>query len=423
MSRPAFQYVPGGSIALASASVGMLLATPPDHPVVDRLLELLDGDADVDDLLDALVRDGLRSLPDFACAEMTDAGLRLVVRGAFTATPDAGAPLAASRPWSDAVVPATSVVLRGAEEPTGRHMPFRGGIVLASELVLDAALPTARPAAPPPPAPPTPPPPPAPRPTPAAVPPVTDEPPIDFDHLFAGPTPPAPEPAPADPAWTSPAVVTARLELEGVPAAPPVVPGLIQGLPWEQPAAAEPPAPPASDAPPTDEPASRTINRSQLLGQSSGVPSVLAVRCPQGHLNPTFVSVCRVCRAPLPPQQQFEVPRPPLGVLRLSTGAVVTLDRGAVLGRNPRVPADHHGGQPNLVKVVDPERDVSGQHLEVALDFWNVVVRDLGSTNGTEVVLPGAMPVTLRANEPMILEPGSKVVMAGTVSFVFEATE
>jgi hypothetical protein len=124
----------------------------------------------------------------------------------------------------------------------------------------------------------------------------------------------------------------------------------------------------------------------------------------------------------LPPQQPVELPRPQLGVLRLSNGDTVALDRAAILGRNPRLPAGYAGEQPNLVRLSDPGKDISSQHLEVTLDYWHVLVTDLGSTNGTEVILPGQMPITLRANDPMTIEPGTRVVLAGVFDFVFEVT-
>jgi len=166
----------------------------------------------------------------------------------------------------------------------------------------------------------------------------------------------------------------------------------------------------------------RTVSRAHLMGQGPVVPNVLAARCPQNHLSQAFADVCRVCGQHIPTQSPFEVPRPRLGLLRLSTGAIVHLDRGAILGRNPRIPPDYVGEQPNLVRVVDPEKGVSSQHLEITLDYWNVMVRDLGSTNGSEIILPGSMPMTLRAGSAMILEPGSRVIMGGQVSFVFEVT-
>ena len=116
------------------------------------------------------------------------------------------------------------------------------------------------------------------------------------------------------------------------------------------------------------------------------------------------------------------MPRPPLGVLRLSTGDVVTLDRSVLLGRAPKLGdglAAHD--RPHVVKVPSPERDVSRNHVEVILEGWHVLIRDLGTTNGTTVTLPGESPVRLRANDQQVLEPGSVVSMADEVSFTFEA--
>ena len=60
-------------------------------------------------------------------------------------------------------------------------------------------------------------------------------------------------------------------------------------------------------------------------------------------------------------------PRPPLGVLRLSTGDVVTLDRGVLLGRAPQVNdgACQPTERPHVVRVPSPERDISRNHVEV----------------------------------------------------------
>jgi hypothetical protein len=99
------------------------------------------------------------------------------------------------------------------------------------------------------------------------------------------------------------------------------------------------------------------------------------------------------------------------------------LDRGAILGRSPRLPTGFNGEQPNLVKLNDPGRDVSSQHLEVILDYWHVSIKDLGSTNGTEVILPGAEPIQLRANDPLTIEPGTRVVLAGVLEFTFEVSQ
>lgn len=186
---------------------------------------------------------------------------------------------------------------------------------------------------------------------------------------------------------------------------------------------ASPPTPPPPMPAYDPEAAEMTVDRRNLVGHIGPSDTlVVAARCPQGHLSPAYAGGCRVCGQALPAQQPFETPRPPLGVLRLSNGDVVTLDRGLILGRNPRLPAGFTGDQPNLLKLNDPGKDISSQHLEVSLDFWHVLVKDLGSTNGTEVILPGEPPVQLRANDPMMIEPGTRVVLAGVLDFVFEVT-
>jgi hypothetical protein len=172
-----------------------------------------------------------------------------------------------------------------------------------------------------------------------------------------------------------------------------------------------------------------TVDRSALLearsaaqNQTISGPSVLAVLCAAGHPTPPHSDRCRVCGSSIPPQEPFTMPRPPLGVLRLSTGDVVTLDRSVLLGRAPKLGDGLAANdRPHVVKVPSPERDVSRNHVEVILEGWHVLISDLGTTNGTTVTLPGESPVRLRANDQQVLEPGSYVSMADEVSFTFES--
>jgi hypothetical protein len=175
-----------------------------------------------------------------------------------------------------------------------------------------------------------------------------------------------------------------------------------------------------------------TVDRSALIqarhaaqsgDQSGGAsgPSVVAVLCSQGHPTPPHGDSCRICGGGIPPQDTFTMVRPPLGALRLSTGDVVTLDRNVLMGRAPTLGSDLAAtDRPHVVKVPSPERDVSRNHVEVVLEGWHVLIRDLGTTNGTTVALPGGQPVRLRANDQQVLEPGSVVAMADEVSFVFD---
>ncbi len=113
--------------------------------------------------------------------------------------------------------------------------------------------------------------------------------------------------------------------------------------------------------------------------------------------------------------------RPSLGVLRLSTGGSVSLDRGVILGRAPRVDEDVPAGErPHVLRVGGPDRDISRNHAEIVLEGWRVLVRDLGSTNGTTVTRPGQPPVRLRPGEPLEIEPGSVVSLADEVVLSYE---
>ncbi len=150
-------------------------------------------------------------------------------------------------------------------------------------------------------------------------------------------------------------------------------------------------------------------------------PVVLAVLCPAGHPSPPHAGTCRTCGREIPPQQPFQTPRPALGVLRISTGGVVPLDRGVLLGRAPRVNEELPANQrPHLLRVGGVERDISRNHAEVVLEGWHVLVRDLGSTNGTTVTLPGQEPVRLRPTEDQGIEPGAVITLADEVSLTYE---
>ena len=136
---------------------------------------------------------------------------------------------------------------------------------------------------------------------------------------------------------------------------------------------------------------------------------------------PPHAGRCRTCGREIPPQQPTPIPRPPLGVLRISTGGVVPLDRGVLLGRSPRVNEELAPNQrPHLIRVGGVDRDISRNHAEVVLEGWHVLVRDLGSTNGTTVALPGEEPVRLRPTEDQGIEPGTVITLADEVSLTYE---
>lgn len=91
--------------------------------------------------------------------------------------------------------------------------------------------------------------------------------------------------------------------------------------------------------------------------------------------------------------------------LELSDGRRITVERTALVGRNPASDADVQ-----LVRVVDPGRSVSKTHLQIGVEPGGVWVADRGSTNGTVVTLPDGAQVVCRVDQQVRLRVGSTVV-------------
>jgi hypothetical protein len=96
--------------------------------------------------------------------------------------------------------------------------------------------------------------------------------------------------------------------------------------------------------------------------------------------------------------------------LRLPDGTVVPVRGRVLLGRDPQ-PRSSADRSADLVAVDDPGRSVSKTHVALDLRGGQLVVEDLGSTNGTFVVdpdgrrhavLPGS-PVEVRAGDSVLL--------------------
>jgi hypothetical protein len=151
-------------------------------------------------------------------------------------------------------------------------------------------------------------------------------------------------------------------------------------------------------------------------------PLMLSVACPVGHRNGPDALTCRVCGEVVPPQTPVTVRRPPLGVLRIANGDQVPLDRLTIVGRLPKAHGMVGTELPRLVTVPAPNQDVSRSHLELRLDGWQVLAVDLDSLNGTVVTLPGRPPQRIRANLPLIVSPGTTLVLADEVTLTIEAS-
>ncbi|OUE21426.1 hypothetical protein BFL34_00779 [Clavibacter michiganensis] len=87
----------------------------------------------------------------------------------------------------------------------------------------------------------------------------------------------------------------------------------------------------------------------------------------------------------------------------------IPLDAPAIVGRRPRPPRVVRGVAPRLVTVPSPLGEISGTHLGLRQDSGVVVVTDLGSTNGTVVLVPGAERLALRPGESLVVVPGTRI--------------
>lgn len=110
----------------------------------------------------------------------------------------------------------------------------------------------------------------------------------------------------------------------------------------------------------------------------------------------------------------------PHGIVRVSTGQVVELDRTVIIGRRPRATRASGDNMPHLVAVESPEQDISRSHLEIRPEGDSVVVIDLHTTNGSTLLRPGADPVRLHPGEQTLVLSGDVVDLGDGVTVVFE---
>lgn len=103
--------------------------------------------------------------------------------------------------------------------------------------------------------------------------------------------------------------------------------------------------------------------------------------------------------------------------LELSTGGRERLTaQPVIIGRAPTASATAGGVLPRIV-TIPGDKDISRNHVRVTIEGDTVVVTDLHSRNGTQVVLPGAAPQQLRAGEPTSVIAGTVIDLGGGVTF------
>lgn len=114
-------------------------------------------------------------------------------------------------------------------------------------------------------------------------------------------------------------------------------------------------------------------------------PQVDGVRCVRDHFNDPRSLYCTICGISMLQQTSRLVrgERPPLGVLVWDDGATTSLVHDLVIGRHPHGHERVTSGAADALEVVDGADRLSRAHALVALEAWDVLIIDLGSTNGT----------------------------------------
>lgn len=152
---------------------------------------------------------------------------------------------------------------------------------------------------------------------------------------------------------------------------------------------------------------------------SDAAQLVEGTMCSRQHFNNPLASSCQVCGISMAhgTPNLVERPRPTLGFLVFDDGTTFALDRSYAIGRElPEVE------KPDMTPLVidDPEHSVSRRHAELRLDGWDVVVRDVGSSNGTRVWDPSTSSwQRLETGAPLTLREGTYVAVGRRV-FVYE---
>ncbi|MEV0195677.1 protein kinase [Nonomuraea sp. NPDC050691] len=160
--------------------------------------------------------------------------------------------------------------------------------------------------------------------------------------------------------------------------------------------------------------------RAEEAGGDGAAPLVYGMLCPQGHFNDPRLPDCAVCGVAMVGGVWVRQARPPLGVLLVDDGQVLPLDRPYLVGRRPETAPEVEDGSAVPVPVDDREQSVSRRHLLVDMDGWDVVVVDLGSTNGTALLTPSAPGFAeLPPESPVVLPPGAviRVGLSRTLRF------
>ena len=180
------------------------------------------------------------------------------------------------------------------------------------------------------------------------------------------------------------------------------------------------PLPIASEPEPSPAPRAEPSPSPQGGGAAAvGGSEILGIQCSRSHFNNPNAAYCQVCGISMVHLTHYLIPgiRPTLGFLVFDDGATFALDRSYRVGREPLIES---GSSLAPLVLRDQRHSVSRSHAELLLDGWDVLVSDLGSTNGTFIWDAGQQTWgRVMPGDPKIIAPGT-IVAIGRKTFVYE---
>ena len=221
-----------------------------------------------------------------------------------------------------------------------------------------------------------------------------------WDQHDAGPAQSWGQPSaePAAPSWEEPAAPSAPApppqSWDPQPPAAAAPGGAAQG--WAPPAT----APGTAEAPPAPHDQGGANPPSDLTGDAWGGDDgvdeqtrLTAVDDPLGDLEQTRISAVQL---------------PAIRKLRLTTddGSERIVEKPVVIGRNPAAP-----GEEVLFVMKDDTRSVSKTHLRIDGTGEDIIVTDLGSTNGSTILREDGSRENLVPDSPTVLPAGAQVTL------------
>jgi len=185
------------------------------------------------------------------------------------------------------------------------------------------------------------------------------------------------------------------------------------------PIADEPAPPPAPPEAQSSSPWGSDADPAGGIGAAGTSEEVLGIQCSRNHFNNPSAAYCQVCGISMVHLTHYLIPgiRPTLGFLVFDDGATFALDRSYRVGREPLIES---GSSLAPLVLRDQRHSVSRSHAELLLDGWDVLVSDLGSTNGTFIWDAGQQTWgRVMPGDPKIIAPGT-IVAIGRKTFVYE---